>query len=85
MERRKFWRWLAWYFKKSISSARFLSSASFFYLICFSKASFFFFNYYTFSSLCTFFYSSYRIAVFSSGAPCSACNCLRIEKVSELS
>lgn len=84
-ERKKFWRWLAWYFKKSISSALFLSSASFFSFICFSSASFFFFSSSAVSSSLFFFSYSYRIEVLSSGAPCSACSCFLIAKVRELS
>lgn len=67
---RKFWRWLAWYFKKSISSALFLSSANFFYFIYFSRASFLFLSSSTFSSFKLFFSYSSRIAIASSGAPC---------------
>lgn len=62
---KKFWRWLAWYFKKSISSALFLSSANFFYLICFSRASFFFFNSSAVYSKWFFFSYNYRIVVLS--------------------
>ena len=82
---KKLCKWLAWYLRKSISSARFLSSLIFLSFICFYKASFFFFNSYTFYSHVVFFYSNYIIVVWSYGAPCSAWSCFLMEKVSELS